>query len=88
MLSICIPTYNRPVSLNNCLNSIKLAKENFKTFDFEVCISDNSDNEKNFSIIEKYKKEFKINYIKNRKIWDLEKMQFKLLTWHPKNFHG
>ena len=67
MLSICIPTYNRPVSLNNCLNSIKLAKENFKTFDFEVCISDNSDNEKNFSIIEKYKKEFKINYIKNQK---------------------
>ena len=48
MLSICIPTYNRPVSLNNCLNSIKLAKENFKTFDFEVCISDNSDNEKKF----------------------------------------
>ena len=37
LLSICIPTYNRPESLLNCLNS--LAKQ--KNKDFEVCIADN-----------------------------------------------
>ena len=37
LLSICIPTYNSPESLLNCLNS--LAKQ--KNKDFEVCISDN-----------------------------------------------
>ena len=38
-LSICIPTYNRVFYLNNCLNSIKLAKKN--NLKIEVCISDN-----------------------------------------------
>ena len=40
-LSICIPTYNRPNQLPNCLNSIYLAKKNCN-FKFEVCISDNA----------------------------------------------
>ena len=42
LLSICIPTYNRPVSLLNCLNSIATQKNKN---DFEVCISDNCSND-------------------------------------------
>jgi len=33
ILSICIPNYNRPKSLNNCLNSIHIASKNTK-FEF------------------------------------------------------
>ena len=39
-LSICIPTYNRPGQLPNCLNSICIAKQN-SNLNFDVCISDN-----------------------------------------------
>ena len=42
-LSICIPTYNRPSQLPNCLNSICIAKAN-SNLDFDVCISDNGSN--------------------------------------------
>ena len=38
LLSICIPTYNRPEHLKNCLNSICTQKSK----DFEVGISDNA----------------------------------------------
>ena len=40
-LSICIPTYNRPQHLENCLEAIVISKKNCKGFNFEVCISDN-----------------------------------------------
>ena len=43
-LSICIPTYNRPDELINCLNSIYIAHKNFNKFNFEICISDNGSN--------------------------------------------
>lgn len=66
LLSICIPTYNRVKSLNNCLNSILIAK-NFFNLDFEVCISDNATNENISNIINLYKKKFKINYHRNKK---------------------
>lgn len=39
-LSICIPTFNRPEQLPNCLNSILIAKKK-ASLTFEVCISDN-----------------------------------------------
>ncbi len=65
-LSICIPTYNRTTYLNNCLRSIKLAKKNSK-IKFDVCISDNNQNNLNTKIVKKYKKFFKINYYKNKK---------------------
>tara|TARA_B100000989_G_scaffold298685_1_gene289106 strand:- start:282 stop:1289 length:1008 start_codon:yes stop_codon:yes gene_type:complete len=42
-LSICIPTFNRPSQLPNCLNSIYIAKKN-SNLDFNVCISDNGSN--------------------------------------------
>ena len=66
-LSICIPTYNRHEHLNNCLNSIFIAKKNFSNLNFEVCISDNSNNFHSKKIIHKYKHKFKISYKKNKK---------------------
>ena len=44
-LSICIPTYNRSYYLDNCLNSIKLAKKE-TSLSLEICISDNCSTEK------------------------------------------
>ena len=62
-LSICIPTYNRSYYLDNCLNSIKLAKE--ASLSLEVCISDNCSSEKIEPILEKYKKDINIIFNKN-----------------------
>ena len=41
LLSICIPTYNRPENLLDCLSSLSKQKKKHK---FEVCISDNCSN--------------------------------------------
>ena len=66
-LSICIPTYNRAKYLNNCLNSILLAKS-LSAIKFEICISDNNSKEKILPIINFYKKKkLKINYKRNNK---------------------
>ena len=65
-LSICIPTFNRSIHLNNCLNSIKIAKQN-SDMPLEVCISDNCSSEKIESIISNYKKELDIVYNRNNK---------------------
>ena len=64
-LSICIPTFNRIECLNNCLNSILIAKQKFK-FNFEVCISDNGSIPDISSLIKKYSQDFEINFNKNR----------------------
>ena len=66
-LSICIPTFNRPDLLNNCLNSILIAKKFFTKLRFEVCISDNSNNFQSKSIINSYKKKINLTYKKNKK---------------------
>ena len=63
LLSICIPTYNRPESLLNCLNS--LAKQ--KNKDFEVCISDNCSKKNIKNLIKPFRKKLNIKYKKNRK---------------------
>ena len=65
-LSICIPTYNRPELLDNCLNSIYISKKNQSKFKFEVCISDNSINSTSKNISKKYSSKFNINYKKNK----------------------
>jgi glycosyltransferase involved in cell wall biosynthesis len=65
-LSICIPTYNRSYHLNNCLNSIKLAKEN-SDLKIEVCISDNSSEENTEEVVKKYRSNFALNFNKNKK---------------------
>lgn len=55
LLSICIPTYNRPENLKNCLNSISKQKSK----DFEVCISDNASKSNIYKIIKPFKKKLK-----------------------------
>lgn len=65
-LSICIPTYNRPNQLPNCLNSIYLAKKNCN-LEFEVCVSDNGSNYNVKEIVNKYKKKLNINLNVNKK---------------------
>ena len=65
LLSICIPTYNRPNQLPNCLHSIYLAKKN-SNLDFEVCISDNGSNYDVTKIIQPYEDKLKIRLNKNK----------------------
>lgn len=61
-LSICIPTYNRPGQLPNCLNSICIAKQN-SNLNFDVCISDNGSNYDIRKLIDKFKD--KLNIVLN-----------------------
>ena len=63
-LSICIPTFNRYDCLNNCLNSILIAKNNYD-YEFEVCISDNCSKKNIEPLIKKYKNYFDIKFNKN-----------------------
>ena len=63
LISICIPTYNRPESLLNCLNSLALQTNK----NFEVCISDNCSKENIKKLIRPYKKKLKIKYQRNKK---------------------
>lgn len=66
LLSVCIPTYNRPLSLVNCLNSFfKQKKLNKK--DFEICISDNCSKYNIANVIRPFKKRLNIRYNKNKK---------------------
>ena len=66
LLSICIPTFNRLNCLNNCLNSILIASQNYN-FNFEVCVSDNFSEGDVESIINIYKNKLDINYKKHNK---------------------
>ena len=61
LISICIPTYNRPDELKNCLNSLSL-QTNLK---FEVCISDNCSKTNVASIVEPYRNKLNIKFSKN-----------------------
>ena len=62
LISICIPTYNRPKNLIDCLNSL-IHQTNLN---FEVCISDNCSNENIEKLIEPYTKKLKIKFSKNK----------------------
>ena len=62
LLSICIPTYNRPQHLENCLEAIFISKKNCKSLNFEVCISDNGSKHNIKSIIQKYKNKINIKF--------------------------
>ena len=65
IFSICIPTFNREVHLNNCLNSILIASKNVKDFEFEVCVSDNNSNFNIENIVQKYESLLNIKFSKN-----------------------
>jgi len=64
-ISVCIPTYNRAIYLENCLNSIFLCKLESK-FDFQVCISDNNSDDITEDVVLKFQKYLDIKYHKNK----------------------
>ena len=65
LLSICIPTFNRPKHLKNFLNSILISKKNSPNFSFEVCISENGENKKTENIISNFSKKIPIKFNRN-----------------------
>ena len=78
-LSICIPTYNRVYYLDNCLNSIKFAKNN-SDLKIEVCVSDNCSDENIEELIEKYKKDLNLNFNRNEKNLGMAKNILKAVS--------
>lgn len=65
-LSICIPTYNRPEDLKNCINSIFIQK-NVNRKNFEICVSDNYSKTNILKILKPFKKKLNIRYRRNKK---------------------
>ena len=63
-LSICIPTFNRPRHLGNCLSSIYTATQSADQ-NIEICISDNSTNLLTRDIISQYRNKLNIKYHKH-----------------------
>ena len=63
LISVCIPTYNRPDNLLNCLHALSLQTRK----NFEVCVSDNCSKANISKIIKIYKKKLKIKYKRNNK---------------------
>jgi glycosyltransferase involved in cell wall biosynthesis len=61
LLSVCIPTYNRSIHLNNCLNSIASSIKGYEEL-VEVCISDNGSDDDTPQIINNYMANLKIVY--------------------------
>ena len=73
-LSICIPTYNRPIHLDNCLNAILIAKKNSKSKNFfEVCVSDNGSKHNIKKIVKKYKNELNIKFYRYQRNFGITK---------------
>lgn len=72
LISVLIPTYNRPEYLKECLDSI-LEQKWFSDSELEFIISDNSDNNETKELVEKYiinNREKNIIYNKNiENIW-------------------
>lgn len=63
LISVCIPTFNRPKSLLNCLNSLSLQTNK----NFEVCISDNCSKKNIKKLILPFRKKLNIRFNKNSK---------------------
>ena len=63
LISVCIPTYNRPEHLLNCLNSLSLQTNK----NFEVCISDNCSKKNIKKLISPYRKKLKLRFNRNYK---------------------
>jgi len=79
MLSICIPTYNRPIHLENCLEAIYISKKNCKSLNFEVCVSDNGSKHDIKSIIKKYEKKINISFNKFRRNFGITRNFLKVV---------
>lgn len=79
LLSICIPTYNRKIYLENCLESIYISRKNCKDFKFEVCISDNGSKDNINKIIKKYSKKLKIKFHKFKRNYGISSNFLKVV---------
>lgn len=62
LISFCIPTYNRPDTLNTTISSILSQKEKC---DYEIVISDNSETDETAKFIETFQDNPKIRYYRN-----------------------
>ena len=60
-ISLCIPTFNRPKNLLNCLNSLLLQTNS----NFEVCISDNCSDDDIEKLIKPFADKIDIKFSKN-----------------------
>ena len=60
-ISVCIPTYNKPELLVNCLNSLSLQTNQ----NFEVCISDNCSEKDIKNVIAPFQNKLNIKFSKN-----------------------
>ncbi len=65
-LSICIPTFNRPEYLRNCLLSLVKGVSAATLEKIEIVIADNSDNDETRAMVDGFRETFpRISYIKN-----------------------
>lgn len=64
LLSICIPTFNRPSYLRECLDSIYLSacNANMKDATIEVIVSDNGDEKETLAVLVDYRDKLRIKY--------------------------
>ena len=81
-LSICIPTFNRPIKLENCLNSLALQTNK----NFEVCVSDNNSSYNVKKLINTFKKKLNIRFSKNNKNIGFAKNLLKSTSMARKEF--
>jgi len=63
-LSICIPTYNRAHHLQNCLQSIKVATQDY-SHGVEVCIADNCSSDDTKGVVERLDLAIPVKYQRN-----------------------
>jgi abequosyltransferase len=68
-LSICIPTFNRAVYLEQLLESIGSQLNNAIKKNIEICISDNASEDQTSAVVRKFEKNasFDVKYKRNRK---------------------
>ena len=80
VISICIPTFNRPKMLKKCLDSILLHAPNDKK-SIEICISNNNSDE-NYSFIEDYLYKYDINntYFSQLKKVSIDENMLKVIS--------
>lgn len=83
LLSICIPTYNRPLRIKNSLeNYAQILTDAGMKEKIEICISDNSTNDETRNIVEKFTNEHSIDlaYSKNEKNLGFDKNVANVLS--------
>ena len=78
-LSICIPTFKRANHLNNCLNSILVAKK-VPGMEYEICISDNGSTDNTEEVVKSYLQKLPIKYSKNLTNLGIPKNFLKVLS--------